>query len=220
MRMKTRLYTAVSCFILSILLLCILVPVLNHRLYPKAWVVKVIHPVEKGGQITAADIQPMQMGILALPEDVELTEEDVIGRYAAVDLVKEDVLFLSKLSQIPLDGDLPKDILPEGNQAQLLVIRMITGSEYPIPQTGDVVKLNSFREKPTDIPELRFVRILSVVSPKGKMDKVSVTVSLNVEQQKYICRHKVDGFYASVIVRNNEELAEKLLAEQRLYFEE
>ena len=177
-----------------------------------------LHTMEKGEQLTDQDIEPITVGALHLSEGIALTEEDVIGRYAAVDLVAEDILFLSKLSQLPLEGDLPKDILPEGNAAQLMTLRMIEGSEYPIPETGDVIKINLFDKKRKDIPELQFVRILSVVPPKKAEDTVVVTVALNEKQQQYIKRQKKTVFYASVIVRSNEELAEKLLAEQESFF--
>ena len=39
------------------------------------------------------------------------------------------------------------------------------------------------------------------------------------KQQQYVKRQKKTVFYASVIVRSNEELAEKLLAEQESFFE-
>lgn len=216
--MRSRLYYAIGCFILSVVLLFIAVPILSHRLYPKIQAVKVIRPMDKGEQLTREDIASIEIGVLELPKGIELTAEDVIGRYAAVELVKDDVLFSDKLSQLPLDGDLPKNILPEGNTAQLITLKMITGSEYPVPQTGDVVKLNGFQDKLIDIPQLQFVRVLSVIP--SEEDTVMVTVSLNEEQQRYIRRHKEEVFYASVIVRSNEELAEKLLAEQNLYFEE
>ena len=218
--MRSRLYYAIGCFILSVVLLFIAVPVLTHRLYPKIQAVKVIRPMDKGEQLTREDIAPIEIGVLELPKGIELTAEDVLGRYAAVELVKDDVLFSDKLSQLPLDGDFPKNILPEGNISQLITMKMITGSEYPVPQTGDVVKLNGFQGKLIDIPQLQFVRVLSVILPEEDSENVTVTVSLNEEQQKYIRRHKEDVFYTSVIVRSNEELAEKLLAEQKLYFEE
>ena len=97
-----------------------------------------------------------------------------------------------------------------------MTLRMIEGSEYPIPETGDVIKINLFDKKRKDIPELQFVRILSVVPPKKADDTVAVTV--NEKQQQYIKRQKKTVFYASVIVRSNEELAEKLLAEQESFF--
>ena len=209
--MKSRLYYAISCFLLAVVLLFLAVPLFAHRLYPKQQAIRVLHTMEKGEQLTDKDIEPITVGALQLSEGIALTEEDVIGRYAAVDLVAEDILFLSKLSQLPLEGNLPKDILPEE--------RMIEGSEYPVPETGDVIKINLFDKKWKDIPELQFVRILSVVPPKKAEDTVAVTVALNEKQQQYVKRQKKTVFYASVIVRSNEELAEKLLAEQESFFE-
>ena len=193
--MKSRLYYAISCFLLAVVLLFLAVPLFTHRLYPKQQAIRVLHTMGKGEQLTDKDIEP------------------------AVDLVAEDILFLSKLSQLPLEGDLPKDILLKGNAAQLMTLRMIEGSEYPIPETGDVIKINLFDKKWKDIPELQFVRILSVVPPKKAEDTVVVTVALNEKQQQYVKRQKKTVFYASVIVRSNEELAEKLLAEQESFFE-
>lgn len=218
--MKSRLYYAVFCFLLSAMLLFIAVPLLSYRAYPKTQGVKVSQRVRKGEQLTGKDLTVIEIGALDLPDGIELTKDDIIGRYAAVDLVADDVILLSKLSQLPLDGDFPKDILPEGNKAQLITLKMIEGSEYPVPETGDVMKLNRFKERLMDIPELQFVRILSVVQPEPAEETVSVTVSLNEEQQEYIRRHKDEIFYGSVIVRSNEELSEKLLLEQRSYFEE
>lgn len=152
--MKSRLYYAISCFLLAVVLLFLAVPLFTHRLYPKQQAIRVLHTMEKGEQLTDKDIEPITVGALQLSEGIALTEEDVIGRYAAVDLVAEDILFLSKLSQLPLEGDLPKDILPEENTAQLMTLRMIEGSEYPVPETGDVIKINLFDKKWKDIPEL------------------------------------------------------------------
>ena len=208
--MKSRLYYAISCFLLAVVLLFLAVPLFTHRLYPKQQAIRVLHTMEKGEQLTDKDIEPITVGALQLSEGIALTEED---------LVAEDILFLSKLSQLPLEGDLPKDILLEENTAQLMTLRMIEGSEYPVPETGDVIKINLFDKKWKDIPELQFVRILSVVPPKKAEDTVAVTVALNEKQQQYVKRQKKTVFYASVIVRSNEELAEKLLAEQESFFE-
>lgn len=216
--MKSRLYYASLCFVLAVILLCICVPLIALRAYPKTEVLRTVCTIEKGHQITAEDFEQLEVGVLDLPEGIHLTAEDVVGRYAAVDLVQNDILLLSKLSQLPLEGDLPKDILPEGNTAILLTLKMIEGSEYPVPETGDVVKLNGFRNKLIDIPQLQFVRVLSVVKPQEGDEVVSVTVSVNEEQQEYIRKNRQDIFYASVIVRGNEELAEKLLTEQKAYF--
>lgn len=218
--MKSRLYYAVFCFVLAVILLFVCVPMIERRTYPKTEVLRTTQRVEKGKQLTSEDFEQIEVGMPEQTEGMHLTAEDVIGRYAAVDLVQDDILLLSKLSQLPMEGDLPKNILPEGNTAILLTLKMIEGSEYPVPKAGDVVKLNGFRNKLIDIPQLQFVRVLSVVKPQEEEELVSVTVSVNTEQQEYIKKNRKDTFYASVIVRGNEELAEKLLTEQKAYFKE
>ena len=106
--MKSRLYYAISCFLLAVILLFLAVPLFTHRLYPKQQAIRVLHTMEKGEQLTDKDIEPIAVGALHLSEGIALTEEDVIGRYAAVDLFVEEIIFLSKMSKIPLEVEMPK----------------------------------------------------------------------------------------------------------------
>ena len=217
--MKSRLYCAIVCYIMAAVLLFLCVPFVKRMTYPKISAVHITKALEKGEQITKDHVADIEIGALEMPEDLVLLSEESIGRYAAVDLVKGDILFHSKLSQFPMDGEVPKDILPEDETSQLVMLKMIDGSEYTMPETGDVVKLNLFDKKLRDIPELQFVRVLTVI-PKEEKEEVFVTIAVNEIQKKYLNRHREDSFYASVIVRSNEELAEKLLLEQKVYFEE
>jgi len=216
--MKSRLYCAIICYVLSFILLCICIPITKKIMYPKADGIRVVHGIDQGEQIQRDDIEVVRIGTIGLSDGIIETPEDVIGRYAKVDIVAEDLLFDSKISQLPLDGDHPKDILPSGQKAILIRLKMIEGSEYPMPETGDIVRLNHFDKKLTEIPTLQFVRILSVLPEQE--DYIEVTIAVNEEQWKYTRKHQEDVFYGSVIVRSNEELAEKLLQEQDSYFKE
>lgn len=216
--MKSRLYCAVICYVLSFILLCICIPISKKIMYPKTDGIRVVHGIDQGVQIQRDDIEVVTIGTIGLADEIIQTPEDVIGRYAKVDIVAEDILFDSKVSQLPLDGDHPKDILPSDQKAILIRMKMIEGSEYPVPETGDIVKLNFFDNKLTEIPALQFIRILSVIPEHG--DYIEVTIAVNETQWKYIRKHQEEVFYGSVIVRSNEELAEKLLQEQKSYFKE
>lgn len=68
-----------------------------------------------------------------------------------------------------------------------------------------------FPLKLEDIPEINLYG-------RSYLYSIFYTVALNEKQQQYIKRQKKTVFYASVIVRSNEELAEKLLAEQESFF--
>ncbi|MDO4755988.1 MAG: hypothetical protein Q4A54_06565 [Parabacteroides sp.] len=184
--------------------------------YPKSTAVCTVESIKKGEQIAEKHIEERLIGKWNLSENIITSSFDVIGRYAAIDIVSDDMLLFSKLSQLPLDGDHPKDILPVGNTSMLITIKMIEGSEHPMPETGDIVKLSLFKDKLLDIPELQFVRILSVLPVEQEI--IRVTISVNAEQEKYIRKHSDEVFFSSVIVRNNEELAEKLLEEQSAFW--
>ena len=214
--MKSRLYCAIICYVLAVLLLFVCVPISKKMFYPKTTAVCTVESIKKGEQITEKHIEERLIGKWNLSENIITSSSDAIGRYAAIDIVSEDILLTSKLSQLPLDGDHPKDILPAGNTTMLISIKMIEGSEHPFPETGDIVKLSRFRDKLLDVPELQFVRILSVLPVEQEI--IEVTISVNTEQERYIKKHSDEIFYSSVIVRSNEELAEKLLAEQNTFW--
>ena len=214
--MKSRLYCAIICYILAVILLFVCVPISKKMFYPKSTAVCTVESIKKGEQITEKHIEERLIGKWNLSEKIIISSLDVIGRYAAVDIVSGDILLSSKLSHLPLDGDLPKDILPAGNTSMLITIKMIEGSEHPVPETGDIVKLSRFKDKLLDVPELQFVRILSVLSVE--QETIEVIISINGEQEKYIKKHYDELLYSSVIVRSNEELAEKLLAEQNAFW--
>ena len=187
-------------------------------MYPKEESVRVIRDLRKGEQIQREDIEILTIGMFGLKDLTLVSLDDVVGRYARVDIVEGDILFQSKISQLPLEGNLPKDILPFDQSAILIRIKMIDGSEYEMPETGDIVKLSRFDKRLIDVPELQFIRVLSVVPEDA--DFTEVTIAANEKQMKYIRKHQEEVFYASVIVRSNEELAEKLLQEQKAYFRE
>lgn len=218
--MKSRLYYAVVCYMLAVILLFVCLPLVKRMTYPKTEAVRVVKAIEQGEQITSKKVEAIEIGAWNIPDGVIKKPEDVIGRYAAVDIVTDDILLDTKISQLPLDGDVPKDILPSDHTVTLLQVKMIEGSEYPLPEMGDVMKLNLFRKKLTDIPELQFIRVLSVLPQAEEDTAVTLTVAVNEVQRKYLSRHTENVFYGSVIVRSNEELAMKLLAEQKAYFEE
>lgn len=214
--MKSRLCCAIICYVLAVILLFVSVPISKKMFYPKSTAVCTVESIKKGEQITEKHIEERLIGNWNLSENIITSSLDVIGRYAAIDIVSDDILLSSKLSQLPLDGDYPKNILPAGNTSMLITIRMIEGSEHPVPETGDIVKLSWFKDKLLDIPELQFVRILSVLP--AEQETLAVTISVNAEQEKYIKKHSDETFYSSVLVRSNEELAENLLAEQNAFW--
>lgn len=138
-----------------------------------------------------------------------------LGRYATVDIVAGDWLFASKISPLSLNGDsLPKE-LPVGTGAISIQINMIEGSTVSQLQTGDIIKLYHYTNNLKDIPELQFVKVLSVL-PNEKQEQTTITVlALEKQSEKLTDLKKKGKLFAALISRGNDTLATDLLKQQQ-----
>ena len=107
-------------------------------------------------------------------------------------------------------------------------------------QQNDIVRIYHFLETAEEVPELRFVKVLSVTDSDGvnvdntkeltedeeKQQSATITVLATPEQARIITEMENDGVvHVALISRNNSKLAEDLLAEQdktlqEMYFPE
>ena len=94
--MKSRLYYAVICYISAVLLLFLGIPLTSKIAYPKAMVVCTVKDIAQGEQITKNHVTEREIGIWNLSQDMLYSIDDVLGRYAAMDLVSEDILLSTK----------------------------------------------------------------------------------------------------------------------------
>lgn len=99
------------------------------------------------------------------------------------------------------------------------MVQIMEGSEVTALQTGDIIKMNGYDDGLIDIPALNFVRVITAMEPNAE-GVIWITVSANQRQSTFLEKHRKDVFHVSVMVRENEELAEKLLQQQSAYFEE
>ena len=140
-----------------------------------------------------------------------------------------DYILSSKISALPLTSDIALNDIPSGRVAISLSIKTLASGLSDKLQAGDIVRIYHFLETAREIPELRFVRVLSVTSADGinidntkeptedeeKQQSATVTVIAAPEQARIITELENDGVaHVALISRNNEELAAELLAKQ------
>lgn len=107
-------------------------------------------------------------------------------------------------------------------------------------QPGDIIRIYHFLDAAAEVPELRFVRVLSVTDSGGvnvdntkepledeeKKQSATITVLASPEQARTITLLENDGIaHVALVSRGNEKLAAELLAEQEhtlqeIYFPE
>ena len=119
--------------------------------------------------------------------------------------------------------------IPSGKVAISLTVKTLASGLSDKLQPDDIIRIYHFLDTAKDIPELQFVKVLSVTDSKGynvdntkelseeeeKQQSATITVLASPEQAKIITGLENDGMaHVALISRGNEALAEELLAEQ------
>src|SRR5699024_10405502 len=132
------------------------------------------------------------------------------------------------------------DLIPSGKVAISLTVKTLASGLSDKLQPGDIIRIYHFLETAEEVPELRFVKVLSVTDSDGinvdntkeptedeePQQSATITVLASPEQARIITEMENDGVaHVALISRNNDQLAEELLAEQdktlqEIYFPE
>ena len=175
------------------------------------------------------------MGSYNLPPNIAHSLEDVKGLYATADLSQGDYILASKTSAVPVSSDVALNSIPSGKVAISLTVKTLASGLSDRLQPNDIIRVYHFLDAAEEVPELRFVRVLSVTDAKGvnvdntkepvedeeKQQSATITVLASPEQARVITSLENDGVaHVALISRNNEKLAEELLAEQDVILQE
>ncbi len=135
----------------------------------------------------------------------------------------------------PVSSDVILNSIPSGKTAISLTVKTLASGLSDKLQPNDIIRIYHFLDTAKEIPELRFVKVLSVTDSKGvnvdnskelteeeeKQQSAAITVLASPEQAKIITALENDGVaHIALISRNNNQLAEELLAEQDLVLQE
>ena len=180
-------------------------------------------------------MEVVEVGSYNLPPNIARSIEDVKGLYATADLAEGDYILTSKISITPVSSDVILNSIPSGKTAISLTVKTLASGLSDKLQPNDIIRIYHFLDTAEEVPELRFVKVLSVTDSKGvnvdnskelteeeeKQQSATITVLASPEQAKIITALENDGVaHVALISRNNDQLAEELLAEQDLALQE
>lgn len=166
--------------------------------------------------------------------------DDVDGLYVTADLSVGDYILTSKVSSVPVSSDVALNDIPSGKVAISLTVKTLASGLSDKLQPNDIIRIYHFLETAEEVPELRFVKVLSVTDSDGinvdntkeptedeePQQSATITVLASPEQARIITELENDGVaHVALISRNNDQLAEQLLADQdktlqEIYFPE
>ncbi len=229
MKLNNRFLFGILSIVLAAAIAFIALPTIAKQTNGKTEIVHIVQPVPKGAQITSKDVQAVEVGSYNLPSNIARTAEDVVGKYAAVDLIAGDYILASKISITPISSDIVLSQIPSGKVAISLTVKTLASGLSDKLQPGDIIRIYHYMDEAKDIPELQFIKVLSVTDSKGinvdntkepgedeeKLQSATITVLASPEQAKIITGLENDGVaHVALISRNNDKLAEELLDEQ------
>ena len=240
MKLNNRFIFGILSLVLAAVIAFVALPTIARQTNGKTEIVRITQPVLKGEKITSDNAEVVEVGGYNLPSNVAHSMEDVEGLYVTADLAAGDYILTSKVSTVPVSSDVALNDIPSGKVAISLTVKTLASGLSDKLQPGDIIRIYHFLETAKEVPELRFVKVLSVTDSDGinvdntkeptedeePQQSATITVLASPEQARIITEMENDGVaHVALISRNNDQLAEELLAEQdktlqEIYFPE
>ncbi len=229
MKLNNRFLFGILSLLLSAIIAFIAIPTMASQTNGKTEIIRVTSPIAKGEEITPEAVEVMEVGSYNLPDNVARSMQDVAGRYAAADFEAGDYILASKVSLIPITSDVALNNIPSGKVAISLTVKTLASGLSDKLQPGDIIRIYHYLDTAREVPELRYVQVLSVTDSDGnnvdntaeleegeeKQQSATITVLASPEQAEVITEIENDGTaHVALICRNNEELAAELLQRQ------
>lgn len=234
MKMNHRFLYGILSIVLAAAIAFIAIPAVTGRTNSTSEIVRMKAAVPRGTPITADDLEVVEVGGFNLPDRIARKIEDVAGTYAAADLYPGDYIPPEKVSSIPLSSDPALNGIPDGMVAISITTQTLATALSDKLQGGDIIRLyhyddNNILEPVSDIPELRFVKVLSVSDSKGldvdyttppgedeeRQQTATITVLATPEQAMLLTRFENEGIlHIALVSRGNEKLSDELLERQ------
>ena len=240
MKLNNRFIFGILSLVLAAVIAFVALPTIARQTDGKTEIVRITQPVLKGEQVTKENAEVVEVGGYNLPANVAHSLDDVEGLYVTADLAAGDYILTSKVSSVPISSDVALNDIPSGKVAISLTVKTLASGLSDKLQPNDIVRIYHFLETAEEVPELRFVKVLSVTDSDGinvdntkeptedeePQQSATITVLASPEQARIITELENDGVaHVALISRNNDQLAEELLAEQdktlqEIYFPE
>lgn len=218
---------------LVIVLLCGLLALVSLMLYArsvhseaeKIRVVRMTANVAKGEVITEKELETVTVGGYNLGDSVVTSAKDVIGKYAATDLVQGELVMKTNLSDNILSAADRLEQLDGARMAYSVSIKDFSDGLSDKLAAGDIVSLYINENKKALLPpELTYVEVLASTTNKGvdRQDRqdgndnlATVTLLVTPKQAMLLTDYEDDAeIHMALVYRGDSATAQKFIAKQ------
>lgn len=232
--LKNRTVLGVICIALSLIICFAITPLFNAAKDQTTEIVRMKKDIKIGQEITAKDIEVVEVGAYNLPSEVIRSSEEVVGKYVSSELLKGEYVLPSKISDTPASENAYLYNLTGEKRAISVTIPSFAGGLSGKLISGDIVSVIAvdFREKgETVVPdELQYVEVIAVTDKEGYDEgevvvtadgeeeadlPETVTLLVTPEQASILAELEAEGeIHISLVYRGTADNAQKFIAAQ------
>lgn len=221
-----RTFLGIICILAAIAIAFGLVPMVSKLTAGQATIIRVAKPIAKGVLIEGDMLEQVTIGAYNLPENIIKVENDVVGKYAKVDMVEGDYMLPSKVSATIDNTDYSLRNLDEGYVAMSITINSFAAGLSGKLQKGDIVSMviiNTDAEAGIIPLELTYVEILAATTSEGvdvnnaedeETVPDTVTVMVTPLQATLLVNHEENKSIHAVLVYRGDD-SDKYIAMQQ-----
>ena len=238
--LKNRTILGVICIALALIICFAITPLFNASKSSTMRIVRVKNDLKIGQEITAKDIEVVEVGAYNLPSEVVKKSEAVVGKFAAAEMIKGEYVLAAKISDTPASENAYLYGLTGEKRAISITIPSFAGGLSGKLISGDIVSVIAvdYRETgETIVPdELQFVEVIAVTDKKGNDEETTtikpdgeedtslpetVTLLVTPEQANILAELEAQGeIHVALVYRGTAENAQKFVDAQEKFLEE
>lgn len=238
--LKNRTVLGVICIALALIICFAITPLFNASKSSTMRIVRVKNDLKIGQEITAKDIEVVEVGAYNLPSEVVKKSEAVVGKYAAAEMIKGEYVLAAKISDTPASENAYLYGLTGEKRAISITIPSFAGGLSGKLISGDIVSVIAvdYRETgETVVPdELQYVEVIAVTDKKGNDEETTtikpdgeeetslpetVTLLVTPEQANILAELEAQGeIHVALVYRGTAENAQKFVDAQEKFLEE
>lgn len=226
---QNRTVLGATCIVVAFILCFVISPIISNTGDKTITVVRVTADIKSGDEITKDMVTEIKMSSTNQPEGIVSSDDDVIGKFAAVDMMKGDNVLKSKVSDTPYVENTYLAGLNGSNRAISVTLKSFATGLSGKLKSGDIVSIiapDYQKTGMTIIPsELQFVEVIAATNKSGadvdetaeNEDDLPSTVTLLVSEKQALLLadlEKSGTIHMSLVYRGNRTKAEEFLKAQ------
>ena len=175
--LKNRTVLGIICIAIALIICFLITPLFNASTSTLTTIVRIKEDLKIGQEITAKDIETVDVGAYNLPNEVIRKAEDIVGKYATSPMTKNEYALSTKISDVPASENAYLYGLTGEKRAISVTIPSFAGGLSGKLISGDIVSIIAcdYQEKgETVVPdELQYVEVIAVTDKAGHDEAVT-----------------------------------------------